>query len=460
MSKSGPSGMARLRSLEKQVRAQPDTLVIDIGAAYSKLGFDGDPAPRCIIPTRIFGRGHDSDKLVTLLPYKPNSGPDSEEHKQMEKAVHDLFADFFYNQFQLNPRETRILLLESLYNPSPLRESIAKCLFLTFQVNSILFFPLSIACLHSVGLEEGLVIDVGHTGTRITPISCSTLLISLCRELPGYGGEYMLSWLRFNLCHQASLVRVGTLERVEKKVEEVLTHELVEDIRCRMCAVRSVDETRTPPDALYPLPYHPGLLLSVPGELRHRVAECLFSLSPEEGPDFPVHLIPERTLPQEIVDCVLKLPIDLRVPLAGNIVIAGGPTMLPGFMKRFHQELNRAASNEGQGVLGAKVEFMMHVPRIHANTLGWHGGSVLGACTQAYDARALTREQFNKQGWKVPDWCHLDPEYEFKLDFSRTTAKSHPSYGSPISRSLDPTATFSNPGSKEGVASYFNKLLS
>ncbi|KAI6660069.1 Actin-related protein 10-like [Oopsacas minuta] len=456
MSKTGHSAMAKLRSIDKIVRSAPDTLILDIGTLHTKLGFDGDSAPRFIIPTRIHGRGLERDKILKIFPYKPSSEPNSA--RELELALYDMFSDLFYNHYQINPREYRVLILESVFNPSPLKESIAKCLFLSYQVHSILFFPHSIACLHSVGQEEGLVIDIGHTGTRITPISCSIVLLSLCRDIPGFGGEYMLNWLRFNLSKQASLVKVGTLERVDKKVEDVLTQEFLEDVRCRMCAVRCIDETRTPPDAHLNVPTDPSLLLCVPGELRHRVAECLFSIYPEEIDGFPLDLLPERTLSQEIAECFLKLPIDLRVPLSGNIVLAGGPTMLPGFKKRIMEEINLIFSKEHEGKLGSKVVFSIHMPIIHENILGWHGGSVVGACTQAFDARALKREQFVKKGWKVPDWCQLDPTDRPKLDYSRTSTNPQSSYSSrPGLRGMDPSQH--KPATKDSISAFFNKLI-
>ena len=455
MTKSGSSAISKLRSLEKVARAASDTLVLDIGAEYTKLGFDGDSAPMAIIPTRIYERGSHS-KLIKIFPYKPSSDTDSV--REFETALLDLFSDLFFNHFQINPRESRLLILESILSPSPLREAIAKCLFMSFQVHSILFFPYSIACLHSVGLEEGLVVDIGHSGARISPVSGSTALLSLYRDLPGLGGEYMLAWLRFNLTKQASLVRVGTLERVEKSVEEVLTLEFLEDVRCKMCAVRCMDETRTPPDALHPVPSEPSLLLSVPGELRHRVAECLFSICPEETDQFPLHLLPERTLPQEIAECILKLPIDLRVPISANIVLAGGPTMLPGFKKRLMEELNSVFFREHEGKLGSKVLLKIHIPIVHENILGWHGGSVIGACTQAFDARSLKREQFNKQGWRVPDWCQLDPADLPQINYSRSSNKPQTSAYSTTASSRVKSATHSKPHTKESIASFFNKL--
>lgn len=455
MSKSGQSAMAKLRSLDKAIRSAPDTLILDIGAAYTKIGFEGDPAPRFFIPTRIHGRGLEHDKIIKIFPYKPSSDPDS--IRQFEKALYDMFSDLFYNHYQINPKECRMLILESVFSPSSLRESIAKCLFLSYQVHSILFFPHSIACLHSVGLEEGLVIDIGHTGTRITPISSATILLSLCRDIPGFGGEYILDWLRFNLCKQASLVKVGSLERVDKKVEDVLTQEYLEDIRCRLCAVRCVEETRKPPDAHLHVPTEPALLLCVPGELRHRVADCLFSVCPEETDEFPIDLLPERTLPQEIAECVLKLPIDLRVPIAGNIVLAGGAAMLPGFKKRLMEEINLVFSREHEGKLGSKVIFSIHIPVMYESILGWHGGAVMGACTQAFDARALKREQFVKKGWRVPDWCQLDPADRPTLDYTHTSTKPQASYPSkPVVRILDPTQR--KPATKDSIAAFFNRL--
>jgi len=72
--------------------------------------------------------------------------------------------------------------------------------------------------------------------------------------------------------------------------------------------------------------------LIIPGWIRERSAEVLF-----EGGD-----VDESSTAEVILDSLLKVPVDLRKTLASSILIAGGTSMLPGFIPRLHAELLRA----------------------------------------------------------------------------------------------------------------------
>ncbi|KAI0005460.1 actin-domain-containing protein [Russula compacta] len=72
--------------------------------------------------------------------------------------------------------------------------------------------------------------------------------------------------------------------------------------------------------------------LIVPGWIRERGAEVLF-----EGGD-----VDESSVAETILNCLLKVPVDLRRTLASSILVTGGTAMLPGFIPRLHTELIRA----------------------------------------------------------------------------------------------------------------------
>ncbi|KAI9445463.1 actin-domain-containing protein [Lactarius indigo] len=72
--------------------------------------------------------------------------------------------------------------------------------------------------------------------------------------------------------------------------------------------------------------------LIIPGWIRERGSELLF-----EGGD-----VDESSIAETILDCLLKIPVDLRKTLASSILVTGGTAMLPGFIPRLHVELIRA----------------------------------------------------------------------------------------------------------------------
>ncbi|KAI0648997.1 actin-domain-containing protein [Trametes meyenii] len=74
--------------------------------------------------------------------------------------------------------------------------------------------------------------------------------------------------------------------------------------------------------------------LIIPGWIRERAAEVLF-----EGGD-----VDESSVAEVILDCMLKVPVDLRKTLASTILVVGGTPMLPGFIPRLQAELIRAVT--------------------------------------------------------------------------------------------------------------------
>ncbi|KAF8272289.1 actin-domain-containing protein [Lactarius quietus] len=72
--------------------------------------------------------------------------------------------------------------------------------------------------------------------------------------------------------------------------------------------------------------------LIIPGWIRERGSELLF-----EGGD-----VDESSIAEVVLDCLLKIPVDLRKTLASSILVTGGTAMLPGFIPRLHVELIRA----------------------------------------------------------------------------------------------------------------------
>ncbi|KAI0789908.1 actin-domain-containing protein [Abortiporus biennis] len=74
--------------------------------------------------------------------------------------------------------------------------------------------------------------------------------------------------------------------------------------------------------------------LIIPGWIRERASEVLF-----EGGD-----IDESSVVEVILDCLMKVPVDLRIQLVKRILIIGGTPMLPGFITRLRKELLRAVS--------------------------------------------------------------------------------------------------------------------
>ncbi|CDZ98092.1 Actin and related proteins [Phaffia rhodozyma] len=91
-----------------------------------------------------------------------------------------------------------------------------------------------------------------------------------------------------------------------------------------------------------PIPTLPGEgiasgTLVIPGWIRERVVEELFSYRKTGENHGEVE--EERGVVDVILECLMKLPIDLRIPMASSILLTGGTPMLPNFIPRLRSTL-------------------------------------------------------------------------------------------------------------------------
>ncbi|KAG1941777.1 actin-related protein [Pimephales promelas] len=137
-------------------------VVIDLGAAYTKCGFAGETGPRFIIPSEIKHPG--SQEAVRVVQYNINT---EELYTILKEFVHLLY----FRHLLVNPRDRRVVVVESLLCPSHFRETLSRVFFKHFEVPSLLFAPGHLMSLMSLGIQSALVMDCGYTETLVLPES-------------------------------------------------------------------------------------------------------------------------------------------------------------------------------------------------------------------------------------------------------------------------------------------------
>lgn len=123
----------------------------------------------------------------------------------------------------------------------------------------------------------------------------------------------------------------------------------------------------------------------------------------------------------------IQSPIDCRIPLAENLVIIGGGSMLPGLKARLLAEVKDLQQHPKYSSRIALKTLKVHRPPAKSNYVAWLGGmltisfhnisrfekpyyftftgAVLGA-TEAIATRSYTRDIY-MQTKRVPDWNSL-----------------------------------------------------
>nr|CAD7571212.1 unnamed protein product [Timema californicum] len=292
----------------------------------------------------------------------------------------EAFAD---KHLLVSPKDRRVVIVESLLCPTLFRETLAKALFQHFEVTSLLFTPSHLVTLCTLGVNTALVLDVGYQEAVLIPV---------------YEG--------FPVLHAE--IKTKLLSSVNGDGEsnpaglENLLDEIVEDIKVRTCFVTSLERAKKaeegnapppPPDVSYSVGGLPSF--NIPGRIREQAFEVLFQ------PDGDGNSIPTM-----ILDSILKCSIDMRRPLAENILLIGGTAMTPGFKARLLAELKHLVLTSKYSSKIALQTFKFHTPPAKENYVAWLGGAIFGG-TDILAARSLTKEVYMKTN-EVPDWASLD----------------------------------------------------
>lgn len=377
--------------------SEKSAVILDIGAAYSKVGFAGEFGPWAFVSSKV--KLSKTKKEVFVWDYS------SEE--ELFNILVEFFHLLYFKHLLVNPKDRRVVFCESILCPTQFRETVAKVLFKHYEVPSILFAPSHLLAMFTLGINTGLVLDAGFSETTVLPIYEGIPIIKGVQTVTVAAREIHRN-LAALLQDQAVLITDGEEAPLASKMSS-LPDTVIEDIKVRTCFVTNINRARliqqsilqndeskwpaVPSSVEYPL--DGGSKLVVTGKVREVACEVLFEQDMEE-----------KSVATTILDAILQCPLDMRIPLAQNLVLMGGTSMLPGFAHRLVDELKELLSKPQYKDRLAISSFKVHSPPSEANYTAWLGGSLFGAM-EILSYRSLSREAYNQAG-KVPDWCSLD----------------------------------------------------
>lgn len=352
-------------------------VVMDIGTAYTKLGFSGEFSPRYILKSEV--RCKETGIMRNIRDYKD------------ERDLYDLLVDFlhvlYFKYVLLSPKDRPVVIVESLLCPTVFRETLAKVLFCHYEISMMLVVPSHLVCLASLGIDTALVLDMGFSEAVAIPV---------CHGLP-----VIHAWQALPFASQAVHLNLKSMLTTSNTGISNLPEWDLEDIKVRCCFVTPRERSKefakpcpsltVCPDVKYPIQGSRSIV--IPGKIRETAFEVFF----EEDND-------HQCVSTMILDAILKVNLDLRLQLAENIVLMGGTAMTPGFKSRLKEELYEQLKNERYSKLKIKV-FKFHSPPCKDNYTAWLGGAIYG-CTELLGMKGLTRENYLKEN-RLPDWANM-----------------------------------------------------
>jgi actin len=264
--------------------------------------------------------------------------------------IEKLWYHTFYHQLRIAPEEHPVLLLESPLNPKARREKMTQIMFENFNIPALCVTNSAVLSLYASGRTTGIVLDSGDSVTRIVPIYEGYALPHAIQYI-NLGGRDLTNYLAKSLA-----VRGYSF-----------TTEIVRDIKEKLAFV-SLDSEKAS-DVSYERP--DGSCVSI-GDERYQCAELMFD-------SWGFH--------QLLFSSIMKCDADLRDELYGNVVLAGGNALLPGFRERVQKELASLAP------IGTKVKV---TPALKNSA--WIGGSMLALFP---DYSWISKEEYEESGPSV-----------------------------------------------------------
>ncbi len=316
-------------------------IIIDIGSAYVKIGFAGEPSPRFVFPC-ITGTEKYKSVMVDVSARSIYVGNDVSRMRGVLKINHPLSRgeimdwDSYYEI--LNYIFYSLLRIENLslypvfYCEPPFlhkdtKEYIARVFFETHRVGSLIMMPTPILSLFSVGLTTGLVIESGEGLTWVVPIINGQIIQHAVQKIP-------IAGMDVNQNLKSLLMREGA------SISSSAADEIIQDIKEKNCYF--VLDPNKPPKTgeMFSVPIPDGSTISVPTYILYQAPEVLFNPGMLGYGNI-------MNIPQAVIASLRSIDNHYWHELLSHIVFAGGNLSYSGFQERFESELDPLLSQLG-----------------------------------------------------------------------------------------------------------------
>lgn len=309
-------------------------IIVDIGSAYVKVGFAGESGPRFVFPC-ITGTEKYKSVMVDVSGRSMYVGNDVSRMRGVLKISHpiqrgsimnwDSFFEIlnyiFYTLLRVESlSEYPVFYCESPFMHRETKEYIARLLFETHGVRSLIMIPTPLLSMFSVGLTTGLVIESGDGLTWVAPIINGVMQDHAVQKVS-------LAGIDVNHNLKNLLMREGV------NITSSAADEIIQDIKEKNCYF--VLDPNDPPKTgeKFSVPMPDGSTISIASYVLYQAPEVLFDPS-------MLGVSNVMNLSEAVLASLKVLDNQYWHELLSHIVFSGGNLSYSGFEQRFQSELN------------------------------------------------------------------------------------------------------------------------
>ena len=448
-----------------------NALVADFGSHSVKVGYAGEDTPKAVFPS-LFGEvegetrplrsvragaqkggGEDGDaemedageaggKAANGAAGGGKAGEGSRRHLRVgaegvgyrrdhmevkplveEGAVRDYdaqeaFWEYIYDdRLNMDPREHPVMLAEPNDCSAADRERQVQLLFEKYSAPAVFLAKDAVLSAFSIGRPTGLVVDVGHSGSKTAAVHDGYVLQKSVRR-GVLGGRVLAEGMLAATEARGIPVRPRyTFKKVDKgdgewevqdcdaphtseSYHRMVVGGIAADMVESTCRVSETpfdwEGSANIPAAAHELP--DGKEVPVGAE-RFQIPEGLFQPSalatyaPKEPAEGSVwgSLGEAQGLAEQVMASLGSVDVDLRKELLASIVLTGGGSMLPNIRERLEREVSALAP----GV--AKVKVISSLTSVERRFSTWIGGSIL-ASLGSFQQMWMSKEEYEEHG--------------------------------------------------------------
>eukprot|EP01043_Picozoa_sp_COSAG02_P038253 COSAG02_NODE_2936_length_7703_cov_33.498816_3_plen_450_part_00 len=419
-------------------------VVMDVGAYCIKVGLAGQVLPSRVLPS-VVAREGDRRKYVgdAISQCADPSGltfrrPCEKGYVMNWDVMQELWdralgADVLgLNSAAI--RERALLVTEPQFNHEPLQDTMDQ---LVFELYGFREYHCTSAALMSdvvhrhspagAGALASVVVDSGYSFTHAVPIFDATKVNYAVKRVD-VGGKILTNYLaelcqhrEYNLMDETYLVdqikqvmcyvsgdfdKDMKAARVRGKGNTIRRHFVLPDYRAKNCGYVRGDASRVWKDirATQEDPELRGPEQEITLNIeRFTVPELLFNPS-DIG-------FQQGGIVDAIEQAIMALPVDLREPAVGHVLLTGGNALLPGFADRVEKDLRAVLPDTLSALL--KVHLLESTePRGCGEGTGahaaWRGGSIFAASAD-FSRTTVTKEEYEEYGHRLCRLRNLQP---------------------------------------------------
>ena len=308
-------------------------IIIDIGSAYVKIGFSGEPSPRFVFPC-ITGTEKYKSVMVDVSARSMYVGNDVSRMRGVLKIKHpiergqimdwdsyyEILNYIFYSLLRIDDLSNYpVFYCEAPFIQGETKEYIARLLLETHRAKSLVMMPTPLLSLFSVGLTTGLVIESGSGITWVTPIVNGKIIQHAVQKLSLAGMDV-----------DQNLKNLFMREGVN--ITSSAVDEIIREIKEKNCYFILNPDNPPQSNEMFGISMPDGSTININSSVLYQAPEVLFN------PGLLGHGN-VMNLPQAVITSLRAIDNSSWYDLLSHVVISGGNLSYSGFEDRFESEL-------------------------------------------------------------------------------------------------------------------------